>query len=718
MLPKASISRLNYVKKTATRRQRDGNDIGSYRVDVGWISGGYLSESDMQKREYTNQQNKNMIHKWLKNIGFLLSVHLLCVVALGLCRVILLCANMPAEGIDWALAGRAMLIGVKFDNLIACYVSALPLLFLTILTLSTAHKTQYAIWTKKAMQGIGWFYGIVYAMGLLVEVANARYFHFFDNHLNISVTEWFGFVGDTAGMLFGDKTNWWFLLMAIVLIALFEWALAKIVKCFARSINKECIPVSRREYIRTVLLSVLMYGVCFCGIRGSFQRYPLGVSFAYFCDNAFYNRLGINPIFNIIKSAEYTRDTLPEVLNVDIESALAEVQKELGIAEADSLFPLNRYVEATEGLGKRNVVVILMESMSTAHLDEMYNGRHITPYLSDLRDKSLYFSNFYSAGVHTNNGITATLYGYGPNFAKATMTVPSDRYTGLPYALQQNGYNTYVFLTGNPQYDNMNSFFYDNSIERIFSLYDYPSDKVVNNFGVPDDYMFSYGLDCLKQRADTTDRPFFALFLTVSNHTPFVIPEAYRTQGGDEQQQIIAYADDALRTFVEQAQKTEWGRNTVFVLVGDHGNPVSTPYDYNLQYNTVPCFFVSEGLPDSVVSTPAQQQDIAPTLLGILGLPYTNNSMGINLLQQSRKYAYFVNNDHLGCSDGEWLYSYSINTHQEYLYYLNNIENNTKNNAEDQSTTFPQRLREMKQYAIQHQLINLHSVQNAWPSAR
>lgn len=92
--------------------------------------------------------------------------------------------------------------------------------------------------------------------------------------------------------------------------------------------------------------------------------------------------------------------------------------------------------------------------------------------------------------------------------------------------------------------------------------------------------------------------------------------------------------------------------------------------------------------------------------------------MGINLLQQSRKYAYFVNNDHLGCSDGEWLYSYSINTHQEYLYYLNNIENNTKNNAEDQSTTFPQRLREMKQYAIQHQLINLHSVQNAWPSAR
>ena len=93
------------------------------------------------------------------------------------------------------------------------------------------------------------------------------------------------------------------------------------------------------------------------------------------------------------------------------------------------------------------------------------------------------------------------------------MTVPSNQYMGLPYALQRHGYNTYVFVTGNPQYDNMNSFFYDNSIERIFSLYDYPSDEAVNNFGVPDDYMFSYGLDYLQQRAATTEMPFFALFV-------------------------------------------------------------------------------------------------------------------------------------------------------------------------------------------------------------
>ncbi len=649
-----------------------------------------------------------MRRKLLKNIGFILAIHLLCLLALGVCRWLLLFYNAPASGIDWHFAWRAIAIGLKFDNLIACYVSALPLLFLTVLTLCTAHRAEYKAWTTKAMRAIGWFYGVVYAIGLIVEIANVRYFRFFDNHLNISVVEWFGFVKDTAGMLFGDTANLLTLLVALVFIGLFEWALVVVVRAFRRHIDSDCFRPSGRDYAVAIAISVLLYGVCFCGIRGSFQRYPLDVSFAYFCDNAFYNKLGVNPIFNIIKSAEYTAQPLPPLLaETDEAEALAAIQQELGVQAADPQHPLYRTIPATDGLGKRNVVVILMESMSTAHLDEMYCGQHITPYLSDLRDKSLYFSNFYSAGVHTNNGITATLYGYGPNFAKTTMRVPTDNYMGLPYALRQNGYNTFAFVTGNPQYDNMNSFFYDNNIERVYSLYDYPSSAVVNNFGVPDDYMFSYGLQQLQQRSDTTDNPFFALFLTVSNHTPFVIPEAYRSRGGDEQQQIIAYADDALRNFVEQAQQTEWGCNAVFVLVGDHGNLVSTDYDYNLQHNTIPCFFVGNDIADTTLTAPAQQQDIAPTLLGLLGLPYTENSLGINQLQQTREYAYFVNNDHLGCSNGEWLYSYSINTQQEYLYRIGE-------DAKDYSALEPQRMGQMRRYAVQHQLINLQAVQNQW----
>ena len=651
---------------------------------------------------------KDMLRKLLKNIGFVLAIHFLCLVSLSACRLLLLFSNMPTSGVDGVLAWHALLIGVKFDNLIACYVSALPLLCITISTMALAHRAQYGSVIAKLMGGIGGYYVVIYSIGLPVEVANTRYFQFFDNHLNISVTEWFAFAKDTAGMLIGDKGNWPYLLIAIVFVGIYLWALVRIVCLFERHIDKSTPVLSCKDYAAAIGVSILMYGLGFCGIRGSFQRYPLGVSFAYFCDDAFYNRLGINPIFNIIKSAEYTSEDLPVLLQIDEQEALAAVQQELDMQVTDSFHPLVRHIAAKEGLGKRNVVVILMESMSTAHLEETYQGKHITPYLAALRDSSLYFSNFYSAGVHTNNGITATLYGYGPNFAKTTMTVPSHQYMGLPFALKQNGYSTFVFVTGNPQYDNMNSFFYDNSIERIFSLYDYPADKVVNNFGVPDDYMFTYGLDYLKLRSAATEQPFFALFLTVSNHTPFVIPDRYRPMGANEEQQIIAYADDALRQFMLQAQQTEWGKNTLFVLVGDHGNPSSTPYDYNLQYNTVPCFFVTEDLRDTIISSPAQQQDIAPTLLSILGLPYTDNTMGIDLLKKNREYAYFVNNDHLGCCDGEWLYSYSINTQKEYLYHLPT--------EQERSVMEYTRLEKMRKYAVQHQLVNIKAVANQWTS--
>ncbi|MGN0186283.1 MAG: LTA synthase family protein [Paludibacteraceae bacterium] len=644
----------------------------------------------------------------LTALAYVVGVHVLCLLTLTLCRVLLLVVNMPAGDMQWAWLCRAMLIGVKFDNLIASYVSALPLVAFSLLALIVPDKTAFDRAMGVAVKVAAWFYSVVYTLGLIIEVANVRYYRFFDNHLNISVTEWFAFASDTAGMIFGDTGNWFFIVVGIVLIVLFWLALWVFTHFFVRRMTSFRLSCQSggNDWACAIAVVVVSWGLCFCGIRGSFQRYPLNVSFAYFCDHPFYNRLGVNPIFNIIKSAEYIADDLPAMLQVDEHVALTAIRQELHVQTTDSLFPLQRQVAATAGFGKRNVVIVLMESMSTDYLDVMYNGRHITPYLSDLRYNSLYFKHFYSAGVHTNNGITATLYGYGPDFAKATMKVPSNQYMGLPYALQRNGYNTYVFVTGNPQYDNMNSFFYDNSIERIFSLYDYPSHEAVNNFGVPDDYMFSYGLNYLQQRADTAAAPFFALFVTVSNHMPFVIPEQYRDAGADDEQCIVAYADDALRQFMEQAQQSDWGKNTVFVLLGDHGSLAPTCYDYNIRHNMVPCFIVTEGVTDTIVYQPAQQQDITPTIMALLGLPYTDNTMGINQLEQRREYAYFVNNDHLGCSDGEWLYSYGINTHKERLYRLGDTD--------DKSTLEPIRLQKMRDYAVQHQLINLKAVKHKW----
>ena len=648
----------------------------------------------------------NIVKSFGRVVGYLVSIHLLTLLVMSLCRLILLLANMPAEGVDWELLPTALLIGVQFDNLIASYISALPALVLPVFALATMHREEYSLWMRRLTSGVTWYYGVLYAILIFVHVANARYFHFFENHLNIGVTAWFGFVGDTAGMIFEDRTNWYFLLMALVLIALFEFALVAINKAFAHgwsSVDDR----SQKQYVLSSVLTVLLWGLVFCGIRGSFQRYPLKVSFAYFSNKPFYNKLGVNPVFNIIKSAEYGTVKVPrEIAAIGEEDAIRYVQQELGFVPADTLRPVvrkgsvHRLVE-----GQPNIVLIFMESMAQENLDRQENGLYLTPYLRSLREKSLYWANCYSAGIHTNNGIVGVHYGFVPNFAKPSMDVNADIYTGLPYYLRRNGYENLCFITGNPQYDNMNSFWRDNHIEDIYSLYDYEKDSVVNNFGVSDGYMFRYGLRRLETYA-ASGKPFFASFLTVSNHGPFVVPEEYRERAAKPQDQIIAYADDALRSFMEAVQQTEWGANTLFILVADHGANLPSPYEMVYPYNRIPVFITGAGIKPRTLTTPASQIDIWPTVLSLLGIDYLNNCLGVDVLNEDRRYAFFVSDDHLGVSDGEYFWCYAIQTQRECLYRVGSGENLLSRE--------PEKAAEMRAFGMNMQRVNLLAIDKQW----
>jgi hypothetical protein len=65
----------------------------------------------------------------------------------------------------------------------------------------------------------------------------------------------------------------------------------------------------------------------------------------------------------------------------------------------------------------------------------------------------------------------------------------------------------------------------------------------------------------------------------------------------------------------------------------------------------------------------AIQADVFPTLMNFLKLPYTNNTMGINLFEEDRPFAFFCKDYLVGCIDkkhflviqkfgGESLYEY------------------------------------------------------------
>ena len=522
----------------------------------------------------------------------------------------------------------------------------------------------------------------------------------------------------------------------------------------------------RRTYVIGTLICVLLWGAVFCGMRGSFQLYPLHISFAYFCDHPFYNRLGINPVFNIIQSAEHGEESLPAGLaEIDEQEALQYVQESLHFTPADPERPLVRNswsgqeqqnqdkkqqpleqqgleegqkqdMQQEQGLrGMPNVVLVLMESMAAVNMERTNEkGEYLTPYLRSLREKSVFCANAYSAGIHTNNGIVASQYGFVPNFAKAMMSVNAPRFTGLPYYLAQAGYENIAFVTGNPQYDNMNAFWRDNSITEIYSQYDYPREARVNNFGVPDRYMFEWGLNKLNEKekdsrivSGTTDKTnrhdmpenehrkeeeergkgkFFATFLTVSNHMPYVIPEEFAERGETDEERSIACADDAIRRFMEAAQATEWGKDALFILVADHGIAYGSLYDMGLHGNKIPIFFVHPELKPQVIEKPVSQIDIPETVLNLLGIAHENNGLGIDFLHESRPYAFFVSNEHLGVADEEYFYCYSIQTGRECLYRIGSGDNLAESDRE--------RTAAMRQYGMAMERVNLMAIEKKW----
>jgi phosphoglycerol transferase MdoB-like AlkP superfamily enzyme len=508
--------------------------------------------------------------------------------------------------------------------------------------------------------------------------------------------KWFEFGWATTGLIFQEKSYYPYFILFVVAITLFSIA----VSYFGTKMKKTVAvnPLNRRYKILYLLPAVIIvWGLCFAGMRGSFQRYPLRTGYAYFSNNPFFNQLGINPVFYFMKSYEANRKQSNSVNSLmTAEQAIQRVKKELGIVGGDDKYPINRQIATSGTASNVNVVIILLESMSANYLQYEYQGKNLTPFIHELISKSYYFENFYSSGVHTNNGIVSTLYAFPALFNKPMMGIKSTLYTGVPYCLHQHGYRNLFFLTGNPNYDNMNSFLLDNHFDRIYSLYDYPSEKAVNNFGVQDDFMFEYSLPKLTEAANEGN-PFMATFLTVSNHPPFVVPEKFRDCADTDEKRMIAFVDNTLRNFIESASKEAWFQNTIFVILGDHGAVIGQQkYDMSISYNHIPCIIYSP-LFDDVPKRFKQygsQIDLFPTLMGLLNIPYTNNSLGIDLLKDERSRMFFVSDTRLGCIDDKYFYVRNLNNNSDFLYDLHSEQ------VENLSEKYPDITTDFRDYAV------------------
>lgn len=569
--------------------------------------------------------------------------------------VLLIRRNLPVEHFRqyWPMALQAFGKGLQFDSVVMGYLLLLPALY--FITCRLLQIRPRAVFCQV-------YFIVVFVLSFLIAAADIPYFFYHAARLSAVVFNWGEDAGALGSMILRETSYRLYAVLWIIQSGIGIW----IVRRTAGFMHDA--PAHRfSSWVWIPFTLFLLFAMC----RGRIDS-PIKVSTAFFSNNPFYNQLGLNPVFTLMRSLQdkHSSDLMPEA------EAFRLMRSALQLPPNGEATLARRYTFADSAARRMNVVLVLMESMSAQKLRHFGSSANLTPFLDSLAGKALCFDRLYSTGRHTYNGIFSTLYGYPAILAEHPMSSTLHYSTrGLPAELQEAGYHNVFFTTHDPSFDNLSGFLPDHGIPHIIGQNQYPkSDLIMKAFGVPDHVMFRCAVDTLDQLS-RSNQPFFATLMTVSDHPPYVLPTGIplETKSADLSQQIVEYADWALGDFFHRCAEKPWFRKTVFVFVADHGAVVGEqPHEIPLSYHHIPALIYSAA-PDFPSAKhflkPASQADLGPTLLHLLGHSFTQTTPAIDLLQDHRPYAVFSADDRIGCIDSSWYYVYNLNG-DERLYKL------------------------------------------------
>jgi len=483
-----------------------------------------------------------------------------------------------------------------------------------------------------------------------VSTADIPYFNQFYDRFSVGAFEWMESYKFVISMIFQEPKYFLFIIPFILLQTVFY--------IFLKKIFEQENETQKINFFLNTFVSLIFLAIVFLGIRGRIEeKSPIRIGTAYFSSNSFLNKLGLNPNFSLIRSYLDSKDEDNRVVKfMDDKLAIEIVQKNLGITKAQYNSPIARDVQPDKLLSVQpNVVLIIMESMSAAKMKRHGSAEELTPFLDSLSNNSIYFENIYTAGKHTFNGIFSTLFSFPALYRQHSMKT-NNQYNGISTSLLNNGYSTTYFTTHDSQFDNIEGFLRSNNFQNVISQSDYPVSEVKTTLGVPDDFMFRFSIPKINELAEK-ENPFFVTFMTTSDHSPFYVPEYFQPKAKAIESQIVQYADWSLQQFIQLASKEAWFNNTIFVFVADHGAAIDAKYDIPLNYFHTPLIIYAPEIfmANEVHEKIGSQIDVYPTVMGLIKQKYVNNTLGIDLLKEERKFTIINDDDKVGILDTDYL---------------------------------------------------------------
>lgn len=504
-----------------------------------------------------------------------------------------------------------------------------------------------AAWQKTHMRIALLLFIVFNAAGIALSVFDIAFFDFSHKRLTADIFHFGGKSDNFLTLVPAFLKNYWYL-------AVFFLLMVYIIRRFARNyIARFPIMPARHKAGRitgTLLTLVVWMGLMLLNFRGWLALIPISITDAGKFASAQNIPLVLNTPFTFAKSIG--AQGLPNLAYFTPE------------ATNQFYSPVHQPVKvAGSRFQKRNVVVIALESFSKEFTGNAGSAVTYTPFLDSLAKESLFFSNAWSNGKQSIQGIPAILASI-PSLSDAPFTnsvYAGNNYKGLAGILRDENYYTAFFHGANNGSFNFDAFASQAGYHDYYGRSEYHNEQDYDgNWGIWDEAFLQFA----GKKMSSFPQPFHTAIFTLNSHHPFAIPAKYEKQfngdGNNPLSRAIQYTDYSLRLFFNSIRNEPWYTNTVFVFAADHTGMSNHPFYSNLagQYQIPVLIFDPSGSIGKKEETATlSQSDIVPTLLHFLGYQKPFFALG-NDIYQHPSFAVYYTNSCYNMAQGNYLYSF------------------------------------------------------------
>jgi arylsulfatase A-like enzyme len=295
-----------------------------------------------------------------------------------------------------------------------------------------------------------------------------------------------------------------------------------------------------------------------------------------------------------------------------------------------------------------SVLVVTIDTLRADRLGAYGYGRETSPYLDRLIEAGVRFDQARCVEPLTAPSMASMLTSLYPHDHGATRNGLGARpgLPSLPRILQERGFRTAAFISNWTLRDKLlgmgdhfDDFFEIFTRKRYFGL--------MNSEANGDD-VTDAAVEWLEDYAGKyKSRPFFAWVHYSDPHNPYILHKEYAERLGirelrdvpasDRYDTEVAFADDAVGRLLKTAERLFPGQRLLIVFAADHGENLGEHgywghgrflWEENLR---IP-FSITwpERIAPGNLAPPASLLDVAPTLVGLLGLPTLETFRGFD----------------------------------------------------------------------------------------